>query len=244
MRIGLTFVLLLSLLVGLSSAATSSPTTLNIATGEYPPFTDSGAPDGGFVNASVTELARLAGYNVSFRYLPWKRALALTQQARFHATSYFAHSTERDEHFIHVGPIVRSAIVLFRRADAEPVEWSRLEDLSHLRFGAVPGYTYNAEFWRLSENGTLNVELAQSDEANLRKLRAGRIDVFISNKRSGYEMIERVFGKAGREDFTTLAKPLVMTNGYLLVPRAVANAEKLASELQAAADTLITLEQM
>ncbi len=223
---------------GLATAAAADQPVLAIATGEYAPFTDSNAADGGVVNAQVAAIAEAAGYRAVFDYMPWMRALELTRNGRFPVSSYWYQSDERAVDFIHVGPIVQDDIVFFHRADMTLPDWSTLSDLADLRIGAVTGYTYTPGFWDAAAAGTINVQTAQTDEANLRKLLAGRIDVYPMSATSGFALIAENFTPEEQVQFDFDDKPMFSTDGFLLVSRQLENAENLAAELQAAVDGL------
>lgn len=223
-----------------STVFVAAEPTLRVATGEYPPFTDETAADGGIANNAVAELANTAGLDVTFEYMPWMRSLELTRSGRFEATSYWLHSEEREGDFIHVGPILEDKVVFFRLADTEEPSWTNLEELSHLKIGAVTGYTYGDGFWQLAEDGAITVETAPNDEANMRKLLAGRIDLFPMSEAAGLILIERIFTEDERSRVEMSTQPLLVTEGYLLVSRAIDNAEQIAAALQAAVDPLET----
>ena len=153
-----------------SISAADGNTELSISTGNYAPFTDETAPNQGLVNQRITQIASAAGYTVKFDYLPWMRALELARTGKYAASSYWYFSAERQADFFHVGPVLYDELVFITRQDQVFPDWTELTELSALTFGAVPGYTYTEEFWRLSEAGEITVETAQSDESNLRKL--------------------------------------------------------------------------
>ena len=129
-------------------------------------------------------------------------------------------------------------LVFFRRTDLNVEEWGELSDLSEYNFGAVTGYTYSPEFWELSATGVLNVEEASTDEANLRKLLAGRIDMFPMSELGGYHLIGQLFSAEEAAMLTIEERPLQISEGFLLVSRAIANADQLAKSLQQAVDLI------
>ena len=211
---------------------------LRIASGEYAPFTDQNAPGGGIVNEFVTQVAETAGYTVEFDYLPWMRSLELTRTGRYVASSYWFFREEREEEFIHVGPVVSDRLVFFRRVETELPEWTDILDLSDFRIGAVTGYTYTPDFWDQAEAGELTVETAQSDEANLRKLFAGRIDLFAMSEDVGLALLEQHFTPEQRAQITTEPNPLTVTYGYILVSRQTEDGLEVAQRLQTAIDEI------
>ncbi len=224
-------------LLAFTSGMKAEPTTLRIATGEYAPFTGENLPDHGVVNARVRHLMEAAGYNVEFHYMPWKRTLESTRRNAFDATSYWSYSREREGDFIHVGPVLRDPLIFLVREDAPIRDWSELEDLSGLRIGVVPGYTYSEELWALGESGVLTLSEATSDEANLKKLLSGRIDIFPTNEVVGWHMIREIFSEEDQAQFRALMTPLNMWEGYVLVPRIAPGSESLAEALQSVVDS-------
>ncbi|MEM7696217.1 MAG: transporter substrate-binding domain-containing protein [Pseudomonadota bacterium] len=210
----------------------ASADALRVATGEYPPFTSSTAPGGGTVNAAMSEIGRAAGYTLSFTYLPWARALEMTRAGRYHATSFWYYSTAREDDFIHVGPVGTDRLVFFRRKN-NPISYTQLEDLAPYSIGVVRSYTYTAELWQLGNAGVLRLQLAPDDMTNFRKLLAGRIDLYAISEQSGWHFIRTNFTKAEQAQLTTVDRPLSMAKIYLLVSRALENADEIAAALQA-----------
>ncbi|MEM1401549.1 MAG: transporter substrate-binding domain-containing protein [Pseudomonadota bacterium] len=218
--------------------AAQASSRLTIGSGEYVPFTDSSAVDGGIVNEMISQIATQAGMTAEFEFMPWKRALELTRSGRFDATSFWYYSEERESDFIHVGPVIQDRLVFFRRAGTPEPTWETLADLSDYTIGAVTGYTFTPEFWEMAEAGSINIEVAPSDETNMRKLLAGRIDLYPMSEVSGRLLLERIFTQAELDQITISEKPLVTTNGYLLISRAIEDADAVAQRLQSVVDTI------
>lgn len=211
---------------------------LRIASGEYPPFTESATPGGGMVNSVAQRVAQSAGFDPQFEYMPWARGLELTRAGRYAVASFWYWREDREADFIHVGPVVENRLVFFHLADQPIPAWETLTDLSDYTIGGVTGYTFTPEFWQLAEQGVLDVELAPSDEANIRKLLAGRIALYPMSEESGWHLIDTLFGSEARARFAILEQPLVTTEGYLLVSRKIEDAERIAQALQSAVDAL------
>ncbi len=211
---------------------------LTIATGEFEPYTGQNLPGDGAVNQVVRLVAERAGYDVEFAYMPWKRTLEATRRGMYSASSYWYYRQDREADFIHVGPIVDAREVFFVRADAGLEDWTELADFAELRIGVVPGYTYTPELWDMANSGELTVSEAASDEANLKKLLAGRIDVYPMEVQGGWHLIRQRFSSEEAEQFAILETPLSVTGGYLLLPRSIPESAEIATALQAAIEDM------
>lgn len=230
--------ILLSVAIVAASAAFAKPPSVLIATGEYEPFTSEAASDDGLVNQIISQAFEEAGYSVTYEYMPWKRAIELTRRGDYTASSFWYYSKKREEEFIHAGPLFEERLVFFRLESTNEPAWDELSDLSGLKIGVVDGYTYTSELWDLGEAGKLTLERGPSDEANFKKLLAGRIDLFPLGEATGRHLLATKFTAEERERITISSKPLTATFGYLLVSRAHEDAEKIAADFDAALSKL------
>lgn len=230
--------LVFGLVIGLNPGPARAE-QLMIATGEFPPYADSTTPDGGLVNGVIAAAATRVGIQATFLYMPWKRAIEATRAGRYDATSFWYYSEDRTADFIHVGPVSVERIVFLHRTDSPPPEWETLSDLAGLRIGAVPGYTYTPEFWELAAAGTLTVIEGPTDEANVRKLHAGRIDLYPHGEIAAQYLIDRIFTPQDAAQLMMTEGALTTVQGYLLVGRHLPDAAELAARLQTAIDDIV-----
>ncbi|MEM7045588.1 MAG: transporter substrate-binding domain-containing protein [Pseudomonadota bacterium] len=211
--------------------------SFRIATGEYPPFTSSSMKHNGYVNHIIDRASEEVGIDLQFQFLPWARSLELAERGDYAASSYWFYTAERDKKFFHVGPVSKEPIVFFHRKDRHLSAWSSLDDLTGLKIGATNGYTYSKSFWEAANSGTLTVDVVADDETNIKKLIAGRIDLFVAGKLSAWHLINEQFASQ-RDQLTTLEKPLTVQTGYLVVSRQAPDAEAFASSLQRGLDLI------
>ncbi len=217
-------------MVGLILSAPALADGVRISTGEYAPWTSAELQSNGFVNHLVDEAFRRAGHTVEYTYLPWQRALSEAGEGRFDASSYWYFSEERDRDFIRSEPLIEERLVFFRRNDGPAVDWSTLDDLAGVRIGATNGYTYTEEFWAAADARRLQVDVAKSDEINFRKLLSGRIDLFPVGEATGWQILHTHFSEADQARLTVLETPLVVTEGFLLFPRANPGSGQLVAD--------------
>lgn len=225
------------------AAALLTPTvavteTVAITTGDYEPFVSSSAADGGPVNNLITRVFEHAGYATEFKFMPWKRALELTRRGRHDASSFWYYKEERNAEFYHAGPLFNDNLVFFRVKSDTPLEWNTLSDLAGLKIGVVDGYTYTPELWDLGRGGVLQLEAGPSDEANLRKLLAGRLDLYPLSEPTGVHLLNEAFTPEERARIEILEKSLSVTVAYLLISKKVEGAEQMAEDFNAALTAL------
>lgn len=149
--------------------------SLNIATGEYAACTNPNVPTAGMVKSVALEVTRETGFDVRFQYMPLMRALELTRSGHFDGPSYWGYHAERATDFPHVGQVMRDPISLFHHAVRILPAWTDIADPEGSIIGAATGHIRSDDFQDLAESGVITVQTAQSDEANMRELRAGRI---------------------------------------------------------------------
>ncbi|MCJ8332830.1 MAG: transporter substrate-binding domain-containing protein [Epibacterium sp.] len=217
--------------------STAQADPIVITSGEYPPFTGEALPEGGLVNGLVTEIAKKAGVEFTFEYLPWKRALALTQQGQKAASSYWAERSDQTG-LTMVGPVQVGETVLFYRKDKPIPEFASAEEIKDIRIGATLGYGYFPGFWENGENGTYVIQTAKDDISNFRKLKAGRIDAFVIDRIVGWTLVQENFTAEDRAVFAASETALAESYGYLQVSTQAEGGSELAQKLQAAFDAM------
>ena len=219
-------IVLFCVLVAIQSAFAGE--IVRITTGEYAPWTSESLKHDGFTNDVIREAFKLEGYEVEFAYYPWKRAYEAAKSGeKYHATSYWYSSEERSRDFHYSDPIQTDAVVFFHLQDNPPPEWENLADLKDVRIGATSGLTYTEEFWELAKSKQLDVQEAESEEFNFRKLLKGRIDLFPTDSLVGQKTLQEFFGKREASRVTYHPKPMSGRTGHLLISRNAANGEEI-----------------
>jgi polar amino acid transport system substrate-binding protein len=212
--------------------------TVTIATGEYPPFASKKLKHYGFMSQLVKEAFAKSGYEVNYKFVPWKRALESTKILKYDATSFWFITEDKQKIFHYSDPIFEEKTVFFHLKTTQLPEWKTLADLSKFRFGATRGYSYTKEFWEAGKNGLLKIEEASSDKTNFKKLLKERIDIFPSGIVVGYGILNQSFDNAMVNKLTYHHKILRSSTSHVLFPK---NAPKSKKLLKAFNDGLIKL---
>lgn len=149
------------------------------------------------------EKGRLVGYSVEMvqsvfksmdvelaevQTLPWKRALSTFQETRTDVL-FAANYTEQRDLFAHYPdePLFESPWIIWSR---EPNRFQSLNELKGKRIGVVRGYSYTREFWVFIKTHC-DVQEVITDEANFKKLDAGRVDAVIAELGNGHHLVRQ-----------------------------------------------------
>jgi polar amino acid transport system substrate-binding protein len=208
----------LFLLVWVGVAWSEDRQELTISVGDWPPFFVESEPGEGMVARLVRDVFAEQGYDVTFQFLPWKRAYREAAIGRHDATAIWMYAKDRVDDFRYSDPVMKEQFVLFHRKDAD-IQWQEVEDLAGLTLGASIGYSYGPEFDRAAEQGVLTVERAASPELNFRKLLYGRIDAFPEEINVGYYILRRETDNPDTGKITHHPRPILENESFLLFPR-------------------------
>ncbi|HLO92973.1 MAG TPA: transporter substrate-binding domain-containing protein [Burkholderiaceae bacterium] len=154
---------------------------LILTTEEYPPFNMSDAQ--GRVTGVATDIVRslldAAGIEYEITLYPWARAIAMARTQVNTCVFSMSRTPEREELYRWIGPLVSNEWTLFARSGSSRP--GHLEELQNMRIGSYQG---DAIVSYLQTRGYV-VEAAPSDDANPRKLLAGRIDYWATGRLIG-----------------------------------------------------------
>jgi len=195
---GMRHSLLLAGLLWLSTGAQAAP-QLTILTEHSPPASmlDNGAIGGagnviGNGSDKVREVMARAGVTYTMEIQPWKRAYTAALERPDTCVFSTTRLPERERLFKWIGPTDSADWILLGRADRNYALKS-LDDARKLRIGTYNGDARDAY---LRERG-FQVDPAQSDVLNPRKLLEGRIDLWAASMRRGSTVLQQN-GWAGR----------------------------------------------
>jgi len=114
---------------------------------------------------------------VEIRALPWRRALSEIESGAAGVGGLY-QTAERLARFDYSEPLFVERINVYMPRG--PATYRGLTDLHGKRVGVIRGWSYGDEFDEARRTGTVLVEEVTSDEQNLRKLEAGRLDAALA----------------------------------------------------------------
>lgn len=129
------------------------------------------------------------GIDVQWQFLPWKRCLMMLEQGDADGALDIFKVAERDDLLLYPSePLSEVNWVLFQ-ANARPHKFESLEDLKGLTIGTSAGYLYAPQF---DTSTQFTREVGPSHEANFGKLVRGRIDLMVTDRLLGQQLINQM----------------------------------------------------
>lgn len=219
------FIIFSLLIISLCSFAKEE--VLHIVSGEYPPWVSNKLKHEGFAHHIISEAFKRSGYKTVYRYYPWARTSKEGNSGKYHATSLWFYSKEREKLFYYSEPISKEDVVFFHLKTTKIKGFDSLDDLKMHRIGATRGYTYTPEFWKAKDSGILNIIVNNSDRINFTMLFKKRIDLFLTATVAGYSVLLNEFPKENVQNITFIPTPLFSKKNHLLFPKKRPDAQQL-----------------
>ena len=209
------------LLVLLLACPSLADETTLLSSGEWPPFFSASLPHGGVGNRIIAESFALMGVSVEFDYQPWIRALETARYGPAAGSAGWLQTPEREKFFLFSDPIFSSMRVFFHRRDV-PFDWETLDDIRELRVAVTLGSADEFPF-----DAVRKVDVAQSYVSGMRKLAAGRVDVYACNLDVGLHVLKHQVAAREASLITYHPRPIFEETNHLILSRRFSNAQAL-----------------
>lgn len=168
------------ILFSLLSLVFSTSADLKIYTEDAPPlnFLNNGKPDGVAV-AIVNEIRTRVGEKSQIEFVPWARGYDEVQKNANVALFATTRTEARENLFKWVGPLAEKKWILYKKKGS-PIAIKTLDDAKAVK--SIGAYKDDAKEQFLKSKGFTNVDSASADNLNIKKLVAGRIDLWITGE--------------------------------------------------------------
>ncbi|POZ60761.1 substrate-binding periplasmic protein [Chromobacterium alticapitis] len=190
----------------LGSPDARAETTLELVTGEWPPYVSQSLPQDGVFSQIMRQAFQRAGYQVHITYLSWLQDEAQIRAGKAVAAFPYRPTPERQKEFDFSPPLMRTSSYLFYykpNMPHPPQAFQSLDDLRGYRIAIQLGYWYLPLFQQHKLNTLLT-----SDEVNaLRQLQKGHLDLAPMALERGLYLIHTTL-PAHEKEFGYLPAPL------------------------------------
>jgi ABC-type amino acid transport substrate-binding protein len=214
------FIFLSLLLIAVFSINPFAAQKATLVTLDWEPYIGQSLAGKGYVFEIVTAAFKKAGYEVEINFYPWERSLRMAQTGQVDGLFPEYYDSRRLPDFIYSKAFPGGPVGLYARKDSNIKftmnpgrnQTAALKALDKYRFGVVRGYINTKEFDNAS---FLQKEAADSDETNLRKLYAKRIDLIFIDKFVAQYIIKTKLPQFGNE-LVFLEPPLEVKPLYIV----------------------------
>ncbi|MFG7351678.1 transporter substrate-binding domain-containing protein [Shewanella oncorhynchi] len=152
--------------------------TLMLTSLLWPPYSGEQLTEQGASIAVVRAALNVMGHQLDVDFYPWSRAVKLTTMPNSDYIGYFPEYYVETKKFIFSKPIGESPLGLVEKK-SHPVSWNYIEDLNRYTLGVVKDYVNTQALDRMIVSGVQRTEAVTSDEHNVKKVAAGRIDAAV-----------------------------------------------------------------
>jgi polar amino acid transport system substrate-binding protein len=177
-----------------AGAAPKRPATLRLVATEFPPYTSAGLPDGGIAVAMTQAAFKRAGLDSEVHYRPWARVMVEAERGEWDAVIGVWHSAERERFLAFPKPLGITNRIGFMARAGTAIKVDKLNELSGVTVGVVRGYANPPAF----DQTRLRREEAVDDLTNLRKLKAGHIDLALVDKGVAFHLLQTELREVAR----------------------------------------------
>lgn len=162
---------------------------------------------------TVTIVLNRLGIEVQWQFLPWKRCLLMLEQGEADGILDIIQSGDRQNLLLYPSEPLSQVNWAMFQANDRPHAFNSLEDLNGLTIGVSPGYLYTPPF---DTSSSFIRAPGPSPEANFGKLLLGRIDLMVTDRVVGQQMLTRL---KLQDQVSELARPLGSTELFLALRR-------------------------
>ncbi len=179
------------LLACFSVAAMAQDQVVRVAGDPYPPWSigEAGAkPEGGIAVEIARELFKRMSLETTEFVYPFKRGIQRIKDGEEDVILMVSRNDERDKFMLFTPPVRNVKFVIFYPQQRDEFDWNSWEDLKQFRIGTVGGYNMGDDWPKAIELHNLQIEEVKANIFNMKKMQAGRIDLFITD----FEVMQRI----------------------------------------------------
>lgn len=224
-----------------SITANAEMKELSIATDDWPPYEfKAGDPGNEYISGFSTEViqAVLKKMNIGIKgkieQYPWARGekMVIDGSADMLYTAATSEKRALITHYPTESLMESSWSFFIRKEDEGKLKYDSFDDLKGKKIGVVRAYTYTPELWAFMEKEKSFDEVV-SDELNVKKLLAKRIDFIAMDFGNGIALLKKM-GLADK--VVVLKKPIKSASLYAIFSQKTVEkdfVDKFAAELKA-----------
>jgi polar amino acid transport system substrate-binding protein len=169
--------------------------TIRLATLEYPPYEFQGAEDAsGIAVELIKEAFTRIDQPYTIQFLPWGRAIREVRNGRIDGIFTIYKTPEREQFMSYSDEVLINQSISLFALKSNKIHYSgRINSLAAYRIGVMRKVSYGAQIDEALNNGVFeNIVTTDTGIKNFKLLLADRVDLVISNRLGGMEIIKQL----------------------------------------------------
>lgn len=162
---------------------------IQLATGEWAPYTSQSLKNYGFITEIISQVLKQMDMKPEYHFYPWRRCYRKTVLGEVQAAFPYAYTKDRAKEVLYSEPIFDSRAKFFFYGNNAIFTYNSLDDLKRYRIGGILGYFHEEIF----KKAGIKTAYYSSELAALKHLKRGFIDLLPLNLLVGMNLIKKNF---------------------------------------------------
>ncbi|WP_100641735.1 substrate-binding periplasmic protein [Alteromonas facilis] len=180
---------IVTLVIALLFTAKVAAETVYVTSLVWPPYSDSQMKELGASIAVAKAAFSAMGHELVVEFYPWSRAVNLAEKEDSKYIGYLPEYFFESDKFVFSNPMGKGPLGLVESVSS-PISWSSYDDLNAYTIGVVQDYVNTEELDAKIASGEINAQTVTSDDKNLLKVAAGRINAAVIDANVFRYMVE------------------------------------------------------
>lgn len=193
---------------------------VTIAQDPWPPFIIDNSNTPGISVEIVTAAMKTQGYDVTFKVMPWARALDQVKKGAIDMLPATWFTKKRSTYLIYSNSYLKNNIKIIKLSGS-PFMYQDLKSLDGKKVGIIRGYGYNDQFLTSKR---FKRPASKDLVTNLKKLKSKRIDLTISDELVARSLMKK--NKINANDFSFSKKNMSTNKIFVTSGKANPNGQK------------------
>lgn len=210
------------LLLSLFSNFNTSAKQLTLSVGEWPPYMGSDLPNNGAIAEIITEAFADIGYQVSFEFYPWARAMEQAQLGRVDGTGLWLKTNSRESEFYFSVPVLEEKHVFFYNQTNKP-KLDSFEALKSYSYVGLEDFSYGIDLDNIIRAKQINMHRVSNDEQAFGMLLKNRVSIYPQEIAVGYYLLRQYFSEQDMKSIGHIEQPFMRKNSHIILSKADKN---------------------
>ena len=209
-------------LLTLFSSFLASSKQITLSVGEWPPYMGSDLPNNGAIAEIITEAFADIGYQVSFEFYPWARAMEQAQLGRVDGTGLWLKTESRESEFYFSEPVLEEKHVFFYNRTNKP-KLDSFEALKSYSYVGLEDFSYGIDLDNIIRAKQINIQRVSNDEQAFGMLLKNRVSIYPQEMAVGFYLLRQHFSEQEVKNIGHIEQPFMRKNSHIMLSKADKN---------------------